>query len=105
VVSYGGKTGMRASYQDATSIYVQRIRFYYSILLITRTKSPETVSVADHAPTDEMTVRALSRSHRRVTPGGDADLLTPYPPRSIAGPLVPQTLLLVVTPTGPYARL
>jgi hypothetical protein len=51
---------MRASYRDATSIYVRRMGFYYSILLITRTNSPETVSVADHAPTDEMPVQALS---------------------------------------------
>jgi hypothetical protein len=33
VVSYGEKTEMCASYQNATYIYLQRMRFYYRALI------------------------------------------------------------------------
>ena len=54
MVSYGEKTGMRASYQSATYIYLQRVRFYYRALLITRTNSSYALPLARLAPTDEI---------------------------------------------------
>jgi hypothetical protein len=54
VVSYGEKTGMRASYQSATYIYLQRVKFYYRALLITRTNSSSALPLARPAPIDEI---------------------------------------------------
>ena len=58
MVGYGEKTGMRTSYQNATYIYLQRVRFYYRALLITRINSSSAVSVAGLAPTVEITLHA-----------------------------------------------
>ena len=45
---------MRTSYQNATAIYLQRVRVYYRALLITRTNSSYAVPVAGRTPTDDV---------------------------------------------------
>jgi hypothetical protein len=45
---------MRTSYQNATAIYLQRMRVYYRALLITRTNSSYAVPVAGRTPTDDV---------------------------------------------------
>src|SRR5919108_4384059 len=77
---------MRASYQDATCIYVQRMRFYYSALLITRTNSPQAVSVADLTPHRRDDAAGPPALTPRGNVRGNVDAAAAYPPPSAEGP-------------------
>ena len=79
MVSYGEKTEVHASYQNATYIYLQREKLYYRALLITRTNSSSAVSVAGLSPTDEITFHALWVSNRGGSLWGKAEMATGYP--------------------------
>src|SRR6267142_2185024 len=78
---------MRASYQNATSIYCSGRDFTIEPLLITRTNSSSAVSVAGPAPTDEITLHALLLSSTGGSVWGQAEIATGYPLGSLQNTL------------------
>ena len=60
---------MRTSYQNATAIYLQRVKVYYRALSITRTNSSYAVPVASQTPTDDVVPLLPGNYARRADSG------------------------------------
>jgi hypothetical protein len=87
VVSYGEKTEMCASYQNATYIYWKQIRFYYRALIDHKDKLIVSGVSGRPCPTGEITLHTLLLSSTGGSVWGQAEIATGYPLRSIQNTL------------------